>query len=200
MNGNHPPRIAQWILIHFGCSPNNAVVVGDLDERNRRGCSRIWYWRQILIALIVGFIEDIWRHKCFALRAVIVGMIFLHLMAAMLFPSFGRLSVGFVLATATVDGQLPLWIYIAFSIVACLTGLASGWLTGRFHRDQERTAMLLYTLSVVLYLAGFAIVAGIEYSPLSIGGSLEFYLLNSAVLVASLFLGGIHAFTIRQVA
>jgi hypothetical protein len=195
---NQPPRIAQWILIHFGCSPNNAVVVGDLNERYRQGRSRIWYWSQILIALIVAFIEDIWRHKFFALRAVIVGMIFLHLIAGMLFPSFGRLIVGFLLATVSADGQLPLWIYIAFALVACLTGVASGWLTRRFHRDHERTAMLLYTLSVVLYLVGFAAVAGIEYSPLSMGGSPEFYLSNSVVLVGSIFLGAIHAFTIRQ--
>jgi hypothetical protein len=58
--------------------------------------------------------------------------------------------------------------------------------------------MLLYALSVGLFLAGFAIVAGIKYSPLSVGGSPEFYLLNSVVLVASILLGGINAFTAKR--
>ena len=195
---NQPPALAHWLLRHFGCSANNEAVVGDLDERYRNGRSRRWYWSQVLIALIVGFIEDIWRHKLFALRAVFVGMIFLHLIAGTLFPAFGRLIYGFVLAATKSDGQLPLWIYIAFALVACLTGVTSGWLTGRFHRDHERTAMLLYTLSVVLYLVGFGFVAGIKYSPLSIGGSPEYYFLNSAFLAGSTFLGCIHAFTIRQ--
>jgi hypothetical protein len=195
---NQPPALAHWLLRHFGCSANNETVVGDLDERYRNGRSRRWYWSQVLIALIVGFIEDIWRHKLFALRVVFVGMLFLHLIAGMLFPAFGRLIFGFVLATTKSDGQLPLWIYIAFALVACLTGVTSGWLTGRFHRDHERTAMLLYTLSVVLYLVGFGFVAGIKYSPLSIGGSPEYYFLNSAFLAGSTFLGCIHAFTIRQ--
>lgn len=195
---NQPPALAHWLLRHFGCSANNEAVVGDLDERYRNGRSRRWYWSQVLIALIVGFIEDIWRHKLFALRVVFVGMLFLHLIAGMLFPAFGRLIFGFVLATTKSDGQLPLWIYIAFALVACLTGVTSGWLTGRFHRDHELTAMLLYTLSVVLYLVGFGFVAGIKYSPLSIGGSPEYYFLNSAFLAGSTFLGCIHAFTIRQ--
>lgn len=33
MNAAHPPRIARWLLSHFGCSPNNAAIVGDLDEQ-----------------------------------------------------------------------------------------------------------------------------------------------------------------------
>jgi hypothetical protein len=41
-----PPAIATWMLQHFGSSPNNAELMGDLDERYRQGRSRTWYWRQ----------------------------------------------------------------------------------------------------------------------------------------------------------
>lgn len=34
-----PPKIARWLLNHFGCSPNNDAVIGDLDEKYRHGCS-----------------------------------------------------------------------------------------------------------------------------------------------------------------
>lgn len=49
-----PPKAARWLLGHFGCSPNNEAVVGDLDERYRTGrYSAAWYWKQILIAGVV---------------------------------------------------------------------------------------------------------------------------------------------------
>jgi hypothetical protein len=51
MTSNQPPRIAAWLLRYFGSSANNDVVIGDLDERYRQGRSRVWYWRQVLVAL-----------------------------------------------------------------------------------------------------------------------------------------------------
>ena len=33
----HPAKAAKWLLNHMGCSPNNAAVIGDLDERYRSG-------------------------------------------------------------------------------------------------------------------------------------------------------------------
>jgi hypothetical protein len=34
--------------------PNNATVIGDLDERFRQGRSHLWYWKQVLVAIVVG--------------------------------------------------------------------------------------------------------------------------------------------------
>ena len=31
MRTNQPPRIASWLLRHFGSSPNNDAVMGDLN-------------------------------------------------------------------------------------------------------------------------------------------------------------------------
>lgn len=33
MNAARPPRLAVWLLRRFGSSPNNAAIIGDLDER-----------------------------------------------------------------------------------------------------------------------------------------------------------------------
>jgi len=57
---NDPPKMARWLLSHFGCSPNNDAVIGDLDERYRAGGrSAAWYWRQVFIAGVVGFHKQI---------------------------------------------------------------------------------------------------------------------------------------------
>jgi hypothetical protein len=48
-----PDRLGldRWLLIHFGSRPNNASLVGDLDEKYRQGRSRLWYGRQVVVAL-----------------------------------------------------------------------------------------------------------------------------------------------------
>src|SRR5437016_1538123 len=68
-----PPRMAAWLLRHLGCSPNNDVVIGDLDERYRRGRSRVWYWRQAVAAIVVSFFREVRSHKLLTMRAVAVG-------------------------------------------------------------------------------------------------------------------------------
>ena len=39
MTNQRPPRLATWVLRHFGLSPNNDAVLGDLVERYSEGRS-----------------------------------------------------------------------------------------------------------------------------------------------------------------
>ena len=70
MRSMRPPGFAQWLLKNFGCSPNNEAVIGDLNEQLSTGHSRMWHWRQVLIAIIVSVSKDIWTHKLLALRGL----------------------------------------------------------------------------------------------------------------------------------
>ena len=73
MRSAQPPKIPTWLLRHFGCSPHNAAVIGDLDERYRRGRSPIWYWRQAAAAIVVSFFQEVRSHKLLTVRAIVVG-------------------------------------------------------------------------------------------------------------------------------
>jgi hypothetical protein len=50
-------------LNHFGCSANNEAVIGDLDERFRQGRSQVWYWRQVLVAILTSLWNEVAAHK-----------------------------------------------------------------------------------------------------------------------------------------
>ena len=58
-----PPRIPKWLLRHFGCSPHNDAIIGDLNERYGHHQSRTWYWKQALAALMTGFCREAWRNR-----------------------------------------------------------------------------------------------------------------------------------------
>jgi hypothetical protein len=44
-----PPTMAIWLLRHFGCSPNNDAIIGDLNEKYQGRQSRLWYWGQVVV-------------------------------------------------------------------------------------------------------------------------------------------------------
>src|SRR5437867_7912130 len=109
------PRIASWLLRHFGCSSNNETIVGDLDEHYGRHRSRTWYWKQIVIALMVGFFQEIRTRKLLTVRIMLLNTIVLYIVANTVFNVFGQKVAGIVQAIAELGGEPPLWIYAMFS-------------------------------------------------------------------------------------
>jgi hypothetical protein len=49
-----PPKLATWLLERLTSGYHNDPLAGDLIEEYGRGRSRVWYWRQVLIAILVS--------------------------------------------------------------------------------------------------------------------------------------------------
>jgi hypothetical protein len=58
---SNPPTRAIWFLRH-ACPGDKEALTGDLIERFREGQTRGWFWRQVLVAFIVGVLGEIRRH------------------------------------------------------------------------------------------------------------------------------------------
>jgi hypothetical protein len=52
MTPTEPPLMATWLLEQIG--RKNPSLAGDLLEEYRHGRSVAWYWRQVLIAIVLG--------------------------------------------------------------------------------------------------------------------------------------------------
>jgi hypothetical protein len=53
MNRSTPPKLPTWLLEHFASGADSEAILGDLAERHRAGKSDAWYWRQVLVAIVV---------------------------------------------------------------------------------------------------------------------------------------------------
>jgi hypothetical protein len=166
----HPPKLPRWLLNQLGCSPNNEAIIGDLDERYRQRPSRLWYWRQALIAIVSGFATLARNNRILAIRALAVGwgLIFLFTLAL-------PLILGILGGHPAGTGLLPAswtkveWLYVqgwivpqadiyVFAAICCLFAFMVGWLVGRVNRPNQRQAGVIFVAS---WLAWFLIAVPI---------------------------------------
>jgi hypothetical protein len=54
MINREPPRMAAWLLTRWSAPYQRESLVGDLLEMYHAGRSRTWYWRQVILALILA--------------------------------------------------------------------------------------------------------------------------------------------------
>lgn len=50
----HPPALAVWLLRRLYPQRHREALIGDLVERFREGHSGSWFWRQVIVAIVVG--------------------------------------------------------------------------------------------------------------------------------------------------
>ena len=166
MTHAEPPRVARWLLQNFGCSPNNAAVIGDLDERYRQGRSRSWYWRQSSIAMITSVVALTRNNKLLTVRALVTGWSIFFLYALTL----PRMIIHLLRGSPTGSGLLPSswtrvqWLYVrgwivpqgdayTFALISGIFAFFIGWLVGRLNRPNHRTAVVIFVASLfVCYL------------------------------------------------
>jgi hypothetical protein len=180
MRSTEPPKIARWILTHFGCSPNNAAVIGDLDERYRNGRSYAWYWKQVMTTLAIAFSQEVRARKLLALRAIVTGWI---LMLAGMF-SFRALVITinsimrwdsvwngyrFSRLVHQLEITYPIVLLAPFElfsfVISCLGWASIGWALKRLYQPHEKTMVLAFIVTVFAAMAVFMSIALHSFPP-----------------------------------
>ncbi len=59
MKSSKPPALATWLVEHMIPGDNNEALAGDLLEQFREGRSVAWYWRQVIVAILVGCSKEL---------------------------------------------------------------------------------------------------------------------------------------------
>jgi hypothetical protein len=180
MRSLEPPKAARWLLKHFGCSPNNAAVIGDLDERYRNGRSHAWYWKQVMKTLAIAFSQEVRAHKLLALRAIVTGWILslagmfsfralvITINSIMRWDSvwngyrFSRLVHQFEITYPTAS--LTLLELVPFA-VAFLGWASIGWALKRLLHPHEKAMVLAFIVTVFAAMAVFMSIALHSFPP-----------------------------------
>ncbi len=73
--GSQPPTLAVWLLRHLCPKGNDDALTGDLFERFGERQSDGWFWRQVLIAILVGVSKELrvhWPQICWNSVALVL--------------------------------------------------------------------------------------------------------------------------------
>jgi hypothetical protein len=68
------PRVATWLAERLLTTHTRESLIGDLIEQYREGQSAMWYWGQVLRAIVASTTDDLIAHKLIALRALGLGL------------------------------------------------------------------------------------------------------------------------------
>ena len=137
MNPTNPPSLATKLLESLVPQRTSEALLGDLIEQYAAGRSRTWYWRQVILALVISAGREVRTRKLQAVRAVVVGYV--------TGASLNYFTTS--LAARFVGGYTA---YLAFLPLAFFSAAASGWIVRRTHPR-----------AMVLIWAGFWLVASV---------------------------------------
>jgi hypothetical protein len=143
MRSSQPPKLATWILQRFASGRDKEPLLGDLVEEYNSGRSRSWFWRQMITAVLVDSYSQVRIHYVLAARAIAVGMATSLLCGILLLR-------GWMAFWKFLSEYWPTSSYLWNSsmllelVAASVTGIAVGWIVGRFHRPYHLTMVFLY--------------------------------------------------------
>jgi hypothetical protein len=147
-----PPKVATHLLMCLG--PEDESLTGDLFEEYGAGRSRLWYWRQVLSAILVGAAGDLRNHRRLAVRAVLLGWVVLipwfyfTIAVYRKVPSWVGFDTWASGAWFNADSVLlrmawwAWWIYeVPLLIAWCGGSLIIGRMIARLHREHRAAAL-----------------------------------------------------------
>jgi len=144
VTSNYPPVLAQWLLTHFGSSPNGDAIIGDLNEQYQG--SRLWYWRQALVGIVVSFFREISCQKLIAIRAILVGWI----VKAVWFRASWLLFARYIFVGVPNNSRRHMPLILALGAASIAVCGISAWLVARVSGRHYRPMVLLYVIIEVL--------------------------------------------------
>ena len=69
----YPPAFGAWLLARAA----DDALAGDITEEYSAGRSRLWYWREVLIAALVGVTMSVRQHWWRTLEATVIAWVFM---------------------------------------------------------------------------------------------------------------------------
>ncbi len=149
MSPSHPPIVANWLLQHLLSGEENEALVGDMMEDFRNGRSNLWYWKQVLAAIVVSSRDEVRAHALIAVKALITGWAAQFMFQ---FVAWGLL-IRFHLWLPLHQNLL---LFFGYGVAASLSWLilwtpiwiGSGWFVGGHYRSHRASMVLMFSLSV----------------------------------------------------
>jgi len=131
---SQPPALAAWLLRRLYSTKDREVLTGDLYERFGEGQSERWFWRQVVIAILVG-----------AARGLSIRFFLILLMALNALVFF----FGAILHSGVAIGPFHQPHIVPATVVEVVCGLALAWGVAALFKDPPSAGRVALTSNLV---------------------------------------------------
>jgi hypothetical protein len=138
-----PPRLAEWLLTHAVPGPMIDSLAGDLAEEFARRRSALWYWRQVVVAILMGHASEVRQHWVLTIRTIALTWT-VNLAAVVL----GYRLMASIFVNGRADIQPVVW---SQPVLWFLGGAATGFSIALLHRRHCRTMLLTGSVSLLAW-------------------------------------------------
>jgi hypothetical protein len=135
---NTPPKLAVWLLTHFCTARHTDSLIGDLHEQRAAGRGPYWYWRQVLIALVISAARGARENGLSFIGALALAWLAMLAWFAMNMSMTGSHTSTYEFVherLGIANGHyawMTIWFFTATTRLICFA--LAGWLAVRTHR------------------------------------------------------------------
>jgi hypothetical protein len=170
MKSSQPPALATWLLDHLMPGGMNEVLAGDLLEEFGQQRSAAWYWRQVLAAIMVGFLQELRVRSIAILFAIVCSSVvpWRHIWITPQFKSLSHFGMRLPWPLSLVSQIALLTLFNAVMLVIAFGAYLAVTRSFNLHRFSQALLVAL----PVLALASTGIMFGAA-SPLPVFAKLD---------------------------
>ena len=182
MKPSRPPVIAAWLLQRFGPLPETEAIAGDLLEHYQHGRSRLWYWREVLVAIFTGTCFEVRQHSLRLIAAITMAWVVSVVWHWFLTPIEYSLIVRYILGGAQARLDQMSWVGL---LLEAPVALAMGWTVARF-TPRHRIPAVLGVAGTGLLVSAWSVWMNAQASPEALGSHMSVWASVGPVLLLTL--------------
>jgi hypothetical protein len=145
-----PPSLGMKLLVAFAPERTKEALCGDLIEEYRRRRSRVWFWRQVAVALVLSATHEAGSKKLYTIRALLLGYV----------VATGLCYFTTSLVALFVSGYKAYVVLLPFVF---FSAAASGWAVQRSH--GKPMVLVFAAFCIAISIASFAAYAWLPIYP-----------------------------------
>jgi hypothetical protein len=161
MKSSRPPLLATWLLEHLLPKGKGEVLAGDLLEQFDQEDSDAWYWRQVLGAILVSSVQELYARRIALLWAILYSMAvpWIHIWPTTAFHSLFIFSVRLRWPLSQI---CQITLFTLFNFVLLVIALGAYQVVARKCGPRRFSRALLFALPTLIlgntaFLAGLAL-------------------------------------------
>jgi hypothetical protein len=161
-------------LNHLAAGEKTEALIADLVEQYQRGRSAMWYWRQVIVAIVVSFSVQAWHQRWFVTGVVALSWLLpyfythfvWHWVVVLDQAWYPRVMNWLLESDWDVAWRMTIWLHLwalTGTVMWCVLLATVAWMLARWFSRYRGVVMTVFVLSNVAQCLPYLRVALMDW-------------------------------------